>query len=191
MDSAPETRSWMANWRDQKKMNILRVVDRSVAILDGPWRKSFEKYAKRCDFHDFWRFFINSGGVPVGPGLEIWTYILFGPISMSTVRFLNNLFGSWGSRVRWIQNTTPGPPLRPVPGCAEFGPSTGQKGCGGSEIEIVRESTSGKLPNMRHVISERWIQLASQPRWNRGRFHHEMNFFCLSEEVNACPRRFA
>ena len=48
-----EPRSWMANRIHHSKMNILHFVDRSVAILDGPWRKSFEKYAKRCDVRDF------------------------------------------------------------------------------------------------------------------------------------------
>ena len=53
MDSVPETRSWMANWRDQKKMNILRVMDRSVTMREEPWLENFEKYRKNCDFGDF------------------------------------------------------------------------------------------------------------------------------------------
>ena len=32
----PETRSWNANWNYHSEMSILRVVDRSVAMLDGP-----------------------------------------------------------------------------------------------------------------------------------------------------------
>ena len=36
-----------------QKMSISRVVDRSVSMLEGPWRKSFEKYLKSCDFRDF------------------------------------------------------------------------------------------------------------------------------------------
>ena len=39
-----------------QKMSILRVVDRSVAMLDGPRRQSFERYAKNCDFRDFHQF---------------------------------------------------------------------------------------------------------------------------------------
>ena len=39
-----------------QKMSILRFVDRSVAMLDGPRRKSFERYAKNCDFRDFHQF---------------------------------------------------------------------------------------------------------------------------------------
>ena len=49
----PETRSWNANWNYHSEMSILRVVDRSVAMLEGPWRKSFEKCVKSCDFRDF------------------------------------------------------------------------------------------------------------------------------------------
>ena len=32
----PEPRSWNANWNYHSEMSILRVVDRSVAMLDGP-----------------------------------------------------------------------------------------------------------------------------------------------------------
>ena len=34
-------------------MDILRVVDRSVTLREEPWRESFEKYRKNCDFRDF------------------------------------------------------------------------------------------------------------------------------------------
>ena len=100
VDSAPETRSWMANWRDQKKMGILRVADRSVTLLEEPRRKSFEKYRKSCDFRDFWWVFSNLGGGRSGCGPEVSTYILFGSISMSSVRFLKNL--AWSRGLRWL-----------------------------------------------------------------------------------------
>ena len=32
----PEPRSWNANWNYHSEMSILRVVGRSVAMLDGP-----------------------------------------------------------------------------------------------------------------------------------------------------------
>ena len=54
-----------------QKMNILRVADRSVAIFDGPWCKTFVKDAKSCDFRVVCRFFTNSEGGPVGPGPKI------------------------------------------------------------------------------------------------------------------------
>ena len=44
MASAQELLSWMDNWRDQKKIDSLRVIDRSVAVQEEPWRESFEKY---------------------------------------------------------------------------------------------------------------------------------------------------
>ena len=50
----PELRSWIANRSHHSKMDISVVGDRSVALLEGQWRKSFEKYAKCYDFRDFW-----------------------------------------------------------------------------------------------------------------------------------------
>ena len=114
MGSAPELLSWMDNWSDQKKMNILRVVDRSVALLEEPWLKNFEKYRKCWDFDDFWWFFTNSGMTRSGCGFKIWTYILFGSISMSHVRFLNNLAWSRDLRVIQSKSTAPGPRGVPI-----------------------------------------------------------------------------
>ena len=37
----------------RKKKSILHVVDRSVALDEEPWHKTFEKYRKCCDFDDF------------------------------------------------------------------------------------------------------------------------------------------
>ena len=107
VDSAPDPRSWMANWSHQKKMNILGAVDRSVTLLEEPRRKSFEKYRKHCDFRDFWWVFLNLGEGRSGCGPEISTYILFGSISMSSVRFLKNLAWSRGLRVLWSKSTAP------------------------------------------------------------------------------------
>ena len=108
MGSAPETRSWMDNWNYQKKMDILRVADRSVTLLEEPWRKSFEKYRKCCDFDDFWAFFTNSAGGRSGCGPKISTYILFGSISTQNVRFWNNLAWSRGLRGPRSESTAPG-----------------------------------------------------------------------------------
>ena len=85
-------------------MNILRVVDRSVTLREEPWRESFEKISKKLRFS--W-FFTNSGGGRSGCGLEIWTYILFGSISISERRFFKNIGWSHGCRGRKSENTTP------------------------------------------------------------------------------------
>ena len=114
MDSVPETRSWMANWRDQKKIHILRVIGRSVTMREEPLLENFEKYRKNCDFGDFWWFFTNSCGGRSGCGPKIWTYILFGSISMSHVRFLNNLAWSRDLRVIQSKSTAPGPRGVPI-----------------------------------------------------------------------------
>ena len=109
MGSAPETRSWMDNWSYQKKMNILRVADSSVTLLEEAWLKNLEKYRKCCDFRDFWWFFTNSGGGRSGCGPKISTYILFGSISTQNVRFWNNLAWSRGLRSPRSKSTAPGP----------------------------------------------------------------------------------
>ena len=113
MDSAPDPRSWMANWSHQKKKeDILRVVDRSVTLRETrekPWRESFEKCRKSWNFRDFWWFFTNSGGGRSGCGLEIWTYILFGSISMSESQNFKNIGWSHGLQGRKSESTTRGP----------------------------------------------------------------------------------
>jgi len=114
MDSAPETRSWMANWRDQKKIHI-------CALLVVLWRcgrshclkisKNIEKIAILVILL---LFFTNSRGGRSGRGPKIWTYILFGSISMSHVRFLNNLAWSRDLRVIQSKSTAPGPRGVPI-----------------------------------------------------------------------------
>ena len=105
----PVRRSWILNWTYQKKMTNFHVVDRSVTIPEEPRRKSFEKYRNCCNFRHFWWFYINSGGGRSGRGVKIWTYILFGSISMSETRFLKNIGWSWGLRVIKFKITTPDP----------------------------------------------------------------------------------
>ena len=107
VDSAPDPRSWMANWDYQKKMDILRIVDCSVTLREKPWRERFEKYRKRWNFRDFWWFFTNSGGGRSGCGLEIWTYTIFGSISMSETQNFKNIGWSHGLQGRKSESTTP------------------------------------------------------------------------------------
>ena len=97
----------MANWDYQKKMDILRIVDCSVTLREKPWRERFEKYRKRWNFRDFWWFFTNSGGCRSGCGLEIWTYIIFGSISMSETQNFKNIGWSHGLQGRKSESTTP------------------------------------------------------------------------------------
>ena len=105
--SASELLSWIANWSYQKKMDILRVVDRSVTLWEEPWRERFEKYWKSWNFRDFWWSLTNSGGGRSGCGLEIWTYILFGSISMSETQNFKNIGWSHGLQGRKSESTTP------------------------------------------------------------------------------------
>ena len=100
-----DPRSWIANRRHHSKMTILHICDRSVALREGPWRKSFEKSAKCCDFHDFWWFFTKFDRAGSGVGQKIWTYILFGSISMSDVQIFQNIRWSQGRRSQKLKIT--------------------------------------------------------------------------------------
>ena len=115
--SASELLSWIANWSYQKKMDILRVVDRSVTLWEEPWRERFEKYWKSWNFRDFWWSLTNSGGGRSGCGLEIWTYILFGSISTRSIQILKNLGWSGGRLVKILKNSARGSGA-----CAAWGP---------------------------------------------------------------------
>ena len=88
-------------------MYILCVVDRSVTLWEEPWRERFEKYRKSWNFRDFWWFFTNSGRGRSGCGLQIWTYILFGSISMSETQNFKNIGWSHGLQGRKSESTTP------------------------------------------------------------------------------------
>ena len=51
--------------------------------------------------------FTISGRDRSGCGVEVWTYILFGSISMSSVRFFKNLAWSRGLRVKFSKSKAP------------------------------------------------------------------------------------
>ena len=57
-------------------MDILRVVDRSVTLREEPWRESFEKYRKSCDFRDFDDFSPIQVGAGRG-GVQRYEHIYF------------------------------------------------------------------------------------------------------------------
>ena len=104
-------------WKNAKKIDILHVVDRSVALLEEPWLKNFEKYRKCWDFDDFWWFFTNSGMARSGCGFKIWTYILFGSISTRSIQILKNLGWSGGRLSQKLKNSGRGSGA-----CAAWGP---------------------------------------------------------------------
>ena len=103
VDSAPDPRSWMANWDYQKKMDILRIVDCSVTLREKPWRERFEKYWKSWNFRDFWWFLRNSGGGRSGCGLEIWTIYTF---------WIDLDVGNSKCQKYWMVSRTPGTQVR-------------------------------------------------------------------------------
>ena len=156
-------------WKKCKKMDILHVVDRSVALLEEPWLKNFEKYRKCWDFDDFWWFFTNSGMARSGCGFKIWTYVLFGSISMQTVRFLNNLGWSRGLRSRPPPNTAPGPRA----------PALGDPCLLGDRPwrSTSRKSGPKQCPKLANTWETHYfwcLQLITQPRWNRRQNHDEI-----------------
>ena len=57
-------------------MDILRIVDRSVTLREEPWRESFEKYRKSCDFRDFDDFSPIQVGAGRG-GVQRYEHIYF------------------------------------------------------------------------------------------------------------------
>ena len=57
-------------------MDILRIVDRSVTLREEPWRESFEKYRKSCDFRDFDDFSLIQVGAGRG-GVQRYEHIYF------------------------------------------------------------------------------------------------------------------
>ena len=57
-------------------MDILRVADRSVTLLEEPRCKSFEKHRKSCDFRDFDDFSLIQVGAGRG-GVQRYEHIYF------------------------------------------------------------------------------------------------------------------
>ena len=113
-----------------------------------------------------------------GCGFKIWTYILFGSISMQTVRFLNNLGWSRGLRSRPPPNTAPGPRA----------PALGDPCLLGDRP--WRSTSRKSAPKQCSKLANTWethyfwcLQLITQPRWNRRQNHGKIGKF---EPLNQC-----